>query len=144
MFMSKDELSDDEEMGGGDVVVPLSLVASTPQVINASRPGAGPIGAGDDAPGGRSAQYNERLRRARALNEQKRKVSSGGAPDDPHSRGGAQRRAHPLDRAAAEASLLEAHASASRAARRPPGSGSVRTLPRARAPHARLCAQAAW
>ena len=36
MFMSKDELSDDEEMGGGDVVVPLSLVASTPQVINAS------------------------------------------------------------------------------------------------------------
>lgn len=78
MFMSKDELSDDEEMGGGDVVVPLSLVASTPQVINASRPGAGPIGAADDAPGGRSAQYNERLRRARALNEQKRKVSSGG------------------------------------------------------------------
>ena len=24
MFMSKDELSDDEEMGGGDVVVPLA------------------------------------------------------------------------------------------------------------------------
>ena len=85
MFMSKDELSDDEEMGGGDVVVPLSLVASTPQVINASRPGAGPIGAADDAPGGRSAQYNERLRRARALNEQKRKVSSGGAPEDPRA-----------------------------------------------------------
>jgi len=75
--MSKDELSDDEEMGG-DVVVPLSLVASTPQVVNMSRPGAAPIGAGDEAPGNRSAQYNERLRRARALNEQKRKVSCGG------------------------------------------------------------------
>jgi len=79
MFMSKDDMSDDEEMGGGDLVVPLSLVASTPQVINGASSRAGTMGAdAPDASGNRSAQYNERLKRARALNEQKRKVSTGG------------------------------------------------------------------
>ena len=74
-------MSDDEDAGNNDIVVPLSLVASTPQIINgASRPGIGNRSAleADDPPGGRSNQYNERLARARALNEQKRKVSTSG------------------------------------------------------------------
>ena len=84
MFLSKDDYSDDEEMqGGSDLVVPLSLVASTPQVINgASRPGTASMTTTEinsEASGGRSLQYNERLARARALNEQKRKVTSSGA-----------------------------------------------------------------
>jgi hypothetical protein len=82
MFLNSEDMSDDEDAGNNDIVVPLSLVASTPQIINgASRPGIGNRSAleADDPPGGRSNQYNERLARARALNEQKRKVSTSGA-----------------------------------------------------------------
>ena len=82
MFLNSEDMSDDEDVGNSDIVVPLSLVASTPQIINgASRPGNGNRSAleGEDPPGGRSNQYNERLARARALNEQKRKVSTSGA-----------------------------------------------------------------
>jgi len=81
MFLNSEDMSDDEDVGNNDIVVPLSLVASTPQIINgASRPGNGNRSAleGEDPPGGRSNQYNERLARARALNEQKRKVSTSG------------------------------------------------------------------
>jgi len=81
MFLNSEDMSDDEDAGNNDIVVPLSLVASTPQIINgASRPGIGNRSAleADDPPGGRSNQYNERLARARALNEQKRKVSTSG------------------------------------------------------------------
>jgi len=81
MFLNSEDMSDDEDAGNSDIVVPLSLVASTPQIINgASRPGNGNRSAldGEDPPGGRSNQYNERLARARALNEQKRKVSTSG------------------------------------------------------------------
>jgi hypothetical protein len=81
MFLNSEDMSDDEDVGNSDIVVPLSLVASTPQIINgASRPGNGNRSAleGEDPPGGRSNQYNERLARARALNEQKRKVSTSG------------------------------------------------------------------
>jgi len=80
MFLSKDDMSDDEDIGNSDIVVPLSLVASTPQVINGvSRPGNINRPALEaESSGGRSNQYNERLARARALNEQKRKVSTTG------------------------------------------------------------------
>ena len=81
MFLKNHDDDSDDELGGGDLVVPLSLVASTPQVINGatSRPGTASMGTSSDGPSegsGRSLQYNERLARARALNEQKRKVSS--------------------------------------------------------------------
>jgi len=78
MFLNSEEMSDDEEVGNSDIVVPLSLVASTPQIINGSSRGNGNRSAleAEDAPSGRSNQYNERLARARALNEQKRRVSS--------------------------------------------------------------------
>ena len=82
MFLNSEDMSDDEDVGNNDIVVPLSLVASTPQIINGvSRPGNGNRSAleAEDPPGGRSNQYNERLARARALNEQKRKVSTSGA-----------------------------------------------------------------
>jgi len=80
MFLSNADDFDDEDLGNGDIVVPLSLVASTPQVINgASRPGAANRTLEPESPGGRSNQYNERLARARALNEQKRKVTTTGA-----------------------------------------------------------------
>lgn len=82
MFLNSEDMSDDEDVGNSDIVVPLSLVASTPQIINGvSRPGNGNRSAleAEDPPGGRSNQYNERLARARALNEQKRKVSTSGA-----------------------------------------------------------------
>jgi hypothetical protein len=79
MFLSNADDSDDEDLGNGDIVVPLSLVASTPQVINgASRPGTANRTLEPESPGGRSNQYNERLARARALNEQKRKVTTTG------------------------------------------------------------------
>jgi len=81
MFLNSEDMSDDEDVGNSDIVVPLSLVASTPQIINGvSRPGNGNRSAleAEDPPGGRSNQYNERLARARALNEQKRKVSTSG------------------------------------------------------------------
>jgi len=81
MFLSKDDMSDDEDIGNSDIVVPLSLVASTPQVINGvSRPGNAnrPVLEAESPAGGRTNQYNERLARARALNEQKRKVSTSG------------------------------------------------------------------
>ena len=78
MFLNSEDMSDDEDVGNSDIVVPLSLVASTPQIINGSSRGNGNRSALDaeDAPSGRSNQYNERLARARALNEQKRRVSS--------------------------------------------------------------------
>ena len=78
MFLNSEDISDDEDVGNSDIVVPLSLVASTPQIINGSSRGNGNRSALDaeDAPSGRSNQYNERLARARALNEQKRRVSS--------------------------------------------------------------------
>ena len=145
MFMSKDELSDDEEMGG-DVVVPLSLVASTPQVVNMSRPGAAPIGAGDEAPGNRSAQYNERLRRARALNEQKRKVSCGGAPETPHCWQQPERRAEspPLGPRPARCARAVSGASEPFSARPARIRLGPPAAPRAHARHARRGAQAAW
>ena len=77
MFLNSEDISDDEDVGNSDIVVPLSLVASTPQIINGSSRGNGNRSAlEEDAPSGRSNQYNERLARARALNEQKRRVSS--------------------------------------------------------------------
>ena len=78
MFLNSEDMSDDEDVGNSDIVVPLSLVASTPQIINGSSRGNGNRSAleAEDAPSGRSNQYNERLARARALNEQKRRVSS--------------------------------------------------------------------
>lgn len=78
MFLNSEDISDDEDVGNSDIVVPLSLVASTPQVINGSSRGNGHRSAleAEDPPSGRSNQYNERLARARALNEQKRRVSS--------------------------------------------------------------------
>ena len=81
MFLSREDMSDDEDIGSGDLVVPLSLVASTPQIINgASRSGnANRAALQVDSPGGRTNQYNERLARARHLNEQKRKVAPSGA-----------------------------------------------------------------
>ena len=84
--------------------MPLSLVASTPQVINGatSRPGTASMGTSSDGPSegsGRSLQYNERLARARALNEQKRKVSSNGEPSPAALRSAAELGAH-LPRAA--------------------------------------------
>jgi len=78
MFLNSEDISDDEDVGNSDIVVPLSLVASTPQIINGSSRGNGHRSAleAEDPPLGRSNQYNERLARARAFNEQKRRVSS--------------------------------------------------------------------
>jgi hypothetical protein len=78
MFLNSEDISDDEDVGNSDIVVPLSLVASTPQIINGSSRANGHRSAleAEDPPSGRSNQYNERLARARALNEQKRRVSS--------------------------------------------------------------------
>ena len=54
MFLSNADDSDDEDLGNGDIVVPLSLVASTPQVINgASRPGTANRTLEPESPGGR-------------------------------------------------------------------------------------------
>ena len=103
MFLKNHDDDSDDELGGGDLVVPLSLVASTPQVINGatSRPGTASMGSSDGPSegSGRSLQYNERLARARALNEQKRKVSSNGELSPAALRSAAELGAH-LPRAA--------------------------------------------
>ena len=42
MFLNSEDMSDDEDVGNSDIVVPLSLVASTPQIINSGMVNADP------------------------------------------------------------------------------------------------------
>ena len=71
MFLSNANDFDDEDLGNGDIVVPLSLVASTPQMINgASRPGAANRTLEPESPRGAVQPGARGVRRHRTTNDQ--------------------------------------------------------------------------